>query len=109
MIEWEMYAKIRRMKASGASMRRAAEILGISRNTVKRYWDGGHTPDDRNNYPASVDSAGKQAVMEALKVYFEENKGAPKKQRPNAKTAWKALRSKFSYGESTIRGFVLEL
>jgi len=109
MIEWGVYAKIRRMKAEGVSMRRVADSLGLSRNTVKRYWDGGQTPDDKKNYPATVDSAEKLAVMEALKEYFEENKDAPKKQRPNAKTAWVALRDRFNYGESTIRGFVREL
>jgi transposase len=109
MIEWELYAKIRRLKSEGVSMRRAAESLGISRNTLSRYWDGKHTPDDRKSYPAAVESAEKAAAMEALKAYFEENKGAPKKQRPNAKTAWVALRDRHSFGESTIRGFVREL
>jgi transposase len=90
-------------------MRQAAANLGISRNTIKRYWDGEHTPDDKINYPASVDSVKKLAVMEALKEYFEANKDAPKKQRPNAKTAWAALREKYNYGESTIRLYVREL
>jgi len=109
MIEWDLYAKIRKMKSDGVSMRRAAESLGISRNTVSRYWNGEHTPDDKMNYPATVDSAQKTAVMEALMKYFEDNKDAPRKQRPNAKTAWVALRGKFNYGESTIRKFVREL
>jgi len=108
-IDWELYAKIRKHKANGVTMRRTADILGISRNTVKRYWDGVHTPDDRKDYPVKVESAEKAAVMEALRQYFEENKNAPKKQRPNAKTAWIALRDTYHYGESTIRGFVREL
>jgi len=109
MIEWDQYAKIRRLKADGVSMRRVADALGISRNTVKRYWDGEHTPDDKKDYPVKVDSVEKLAVMDALKVYFEENKNAPKKQRPNAKTAWVALRDRFNCGESTVRGYVREL
>ena len=109
MIDWVLYSKIRRYKADGISMRRTAEALGISRKTVKRYWEGGHTPDDQKGYPAIVVSPEKQAVMEALIEYFEENKNAPRKQAPNAKTAWEALRGRFSFGESTIRRFVHEL
>ena len=109
MIDWELYAKIRRLKTEGVTMRRVAENLSISRNTVKRYWDGVHTPDDKKNYPETIDSDEKIMVMQALREYFEKNKDAPKKQRPNAKTAWIALRDRFSYGESTIRGFVREL
>lgn len=109
MIDWELYSKIRWLKTEGVSMRTAAKSLGISRNTVRRYWDGKHTPDDRKDYPATVDSAEKQAIMEALKKYFEENKDTPKKQRPNAKTAWVALRDKYNFGESTIRRYVREL
>ena len=109
MIDWESYSKIRRLKTEGVSMRMAAKSLGISRNTIARYWEGGRTPDDKKDYPVTVDSAEKQAVMEALLKYFEENKDAPKKQRPNAKTAWVALRDKYNFGESTIRMFVREL
>jgi len=109
MIDWEQYAKIRRLKADGVSKRRAAVTLGISRNTVKDYWDGERTPDDKKNYPVTVDSEEKLAVMEALKKYFDENKDAPKKQRPNAKTAWEALRGRFNIGQSTVRGYVREL
>jgi hypothetical protein len=47
--------------------------------------------------------------MEALAQYFEENKDDPKKQAPNAKTAWIAIRDKFKVGESTARKYVGEL
>ena len=109
MIDWDLYSKIRKFKVDGISMRRTAEALGLSRNTIKRYWDGEHTPDDQKEYPVKVNSPEKEAVMEALKEYFEQNKDAPKKQAPNAKTAWVALRDKYNFGESTIRRFVREL
>jgi len=89
-------------------MRGCSEMMGISRNTVKRYWDGEYTPDDRKDYPASVDSPEKLAVMEAIKQYYEDNKDAPKKQAPNAKTAWVAVRDRFNVGESTVRRYVHE-
>ena len=109
MITWDKYAQIRKCKADGLTMRCTAKNLGISRNTVTRYWDGAHTPDDKKDYPATVTPPEKAEVMEALAEYFEQHKDAPKKQRPNAKTAWEALRGRFNYGESTIRGFVREL
>ena len=110
MIDTELYAKIRKFKNNGASMRHVAEVLGISRNTVKRYWDGAHTPEDRKAYPQSIDSPEKLAIMEALKKYFEDNKDLSKgKQTINAKTAWKALRDTYQVGESTVRRYVQEL
>jgi transposase len=108
MIETELYANIRKSKMNGLSMRQTAEILKISRGTVKKYWDGEHLPGE-HNYPATVESEVKAEIMEALMQYFEENKDAPKKQRPTAKTAWIELRQQFTVGESTIRKYVYEL
>jgi len=109
-INTELYAKIRKYKNNGASMRYVAGVLGISRDTVKRYWDGAHTPDERKAYPLSNDSPEKLAVMEELKKYFGENAPFSKgKQIINAKTAWKAIRDKYQVGESTVRRYVREL
>jgi transcriptional regulator with XRE-family HTH domain len=63
MIGTEVYAQIRRCKKEGLSMRRAAEMLGLSRHTIKRYWDGAHTPDEKKAYPVNVDSEQKQKAM----------------------------------------------
>jgi len=109
-IDTELYAKIRKYKNNGASMRHAAAALGIDRKTVKRYWDGAYTPGERKAYPHSVDSPEKQAIMEALKKYYEDNKDYSKgKQIINAQTAWKALRDTYHVGESTVRRYVQEL
>ena len=109
-IDTELYAKIRKFKNSGASMRHAASALGISRITVKRYWDGAHIPGERKAYPHSNDSPEKQALMEALKEYYEDNAHLSKgKQTITAKTAWKALRDKYRVAESTVRRCVQEL
>ncbi|MCL2433987.1 MAG: IS21 family transposase [Clostridia bacterium] len=109
-IDTDMYAKIRKYKNSGASMRHAAAALGIDRKTVKRYWDGACTPGERKAYPYSIDSLEKQAIMEDLRKYFEDNKEFSKgKQAINAKTAWKALRDTYPVGESTVRRYVQEL
>jgi transposase len=107
-IDVDLYAKIRKYKNNGVSMRHAATALGISRNTVKRYWDGGHTPGERKAYPHTNDSPVKLQIMEELIKYFEENVSSGK-QVVTAKTAWKALRDKYHVGESTIRRYVREL
>jgi hypothetical protein len=110
MIDTELYGLIRKYKQRGLSMRQATQALHISRNTLKRYWDGEHTPDERKDYPYTVESEEKQAIMSALSKYFEENAGlASGKQTLNAKTAWIALRETFHVGESTIRRYVSEL
>jgi transposase len=108
MISTERYAKIRQCKKNGLSMRKAAEMLGMSRHTVKRYWDGAHTPDEKKAYPAQIESTQKQAVMAALEKYFHDNVTVGK-QRVNAQTAWKELRETYTVGESTIRKYVREL
>jgi len=109
-IDTETYALIRQHKKNGLTMRKAAEALGISRNTVKRYWNGGHTPDERKDYPPSVVSPQKELVMAALKKYYEDNRDMlVGKQRVNARTAWEAIRETYGVGESTVRAYVREM
>jgi transposase len=108
MISTEKYAQIRQCRKNGFSMRKAAEALGVSRHTVKRYWDGAHTPDEKKACPAQAGSAQKQAVMAALEKYFQDNMTVGK-QRVNAQTAWKELRETHAVGESTVRKYAREL
>ena len=108
MIDTEQYAKIRQCRKNGLSMRKTANLLNMSRHTVKRYWDGAHTPDEKKAYPDHLESPQKEAVMPALAKYFQENKTVGK-QRVNAKTAWKAIRETYAVGESTVRRYVREL
>lgn len=107
MISTEAYAKIRQCKKNGLSRRKTAEALGMSRNTVKRYWDGAHTPDEKKTYP-TIESPQKEKVMEVLGKYYQENKTIGK-QRINAKTAWEAIRETYTIGESTVRRYTREL
>jgi transposase len=107
-ISTEAYAKIRQCRKNGLSRRKTAEVLHMSRNTVRRYWDGAHTPDEKNNYPVQVQSPQKELVMAELEKYFEENRSVGK-QRVNAKTAWEAIREKYAVAESTVRRHVREL
>ena len=44
----DVYKEIRRLQLEGVtSQRRAATLLGISRNTVKKYWEGNAVPWER--------------------------------------------------------------
>ena len=44
----DVYKEIRRLQLEGVtSQRAAAKKLGISRNTVKKYWEGNAVPWDR--------------------------------------------------------------
>jgi transposase len=108
MIDTEAYARIRQCRKNGLSMRKTAETLSMSRHTVKRYWEGAHTPDEKKAYPVQVDSVQKQLVIAALEKYFFENRTIGK-QRINAKTAWEAIRDTYTVGESTVRRYVAEL
>ena len=47
----DIYREIRRLQLDGVtSQRAAAKLLGISRNTVKKYWEGAAVPWDRKTY-----------------------------------------------------------
>ena len=49
----DVYKEIRRLQLEGVtSQRAAAKRLGISRNTVKKYWEGTTVPWDRIVYPS---------------------------------------------------------
>jgi len=110
MIDTTLYGQIRHFKHQGLSMRQTAKTLGISRHTVKRYWDGAHTPDEKKNYPPQVVSERKAAIMAALEKYYADNLPASLgKQQINAHTAWESIRETYTVGESTVRQYVREL
>lgn len=46
----EIYKNIRRMRLDGMSQRQIAGVLHVSRNTVKKYWDGNSVPWERKDY-----------------------------------------------------------
>ena len=50
----EIYKQIRRMRLQGMSQRQIATSLHISRNTVKKYWDGDSVPWERKGMPRAL-------------------------------------------------------
>ena len=49
-ITLELYKEIRKKRLNGMSQRQIAAALHISRNTVKKYWDGENVPWERKSY-----------------------------------------------------------
>jgi len=107
-IENDLYGKIRRCQAEGLSKRKTAARLGISRNTVKKYWLGEVLPDERAPRQQAP-SPDKEAVMQELREYFEKYKDEPRKQAVNAKTAWESLSCKLRISQATVRRYVREI
>ncbi len=107
----EVYQEIRKMRLSGKSQRQIAAQLHISRNTVKKYWDGNAVPWQRKAYerPTSIIT---EDVLDFVRHCLAEDKthGA-KKQHHTAKRIYDRLveENGFTGGESTIRRLVQQL
>ena len=109
-IQLEKYEKIRYLyEQEGMSQRNIARQLSISRNTVKKYFDGSSVPwvgqeiSGQNRTVISVE------VKEFVKSCLEEDeKENFKKQKHTAKRIYDCLAEEkdFSGGESTIRELV---
>ena len=107
----DVYKSIRALQLEGVtSQRAAAKILGISRNTVKKYWMGDAVPWDRKAYQreASVITPEvKQFIEHCLDTDAAEG---VKKQRHTARRIYNRLVEEFGYtgSESAIRAAVHE-
>ena len=64
----DVYKEIHRLQLEGVtSQRRSAEMLGISRNTVRKYWEGNAVPWERQSYEQEA------AVLTPEVIRFIEN------------------------------------
>lgn len=69
----DVYKEIRRLQLEGiTSQRAAAKRLGISRNTVKKYWEGNAVPWNRKAYSreAAVMTPDVVQVYISIHIYF---------------------------------------
>ena len=80
----EIYKQIRKMRLQGMSQRQIATSLHISRNTVKKYWDGASVPWKRKNYSREA-SVLTEHVVAFVRHCLEEDTHSPKKQHHTAK------------------------
>ena len=112
-IEVEIYEKIRHLhEHENMSQRSIAKILGISRNTVKRYFNGSHVPWEREGTSGRNKYVITDEVLDFIKACLVEDETENiKKQKHTAKRIYDRLVAEkdFAGGESTIREIVAEL
>ena len=106
----EIYKQIRKMRLQGMSQRQIAASLQISRNTVKKYWDGDRVPWERKAYSREP-SVLTEEVMAFVRNCLEEDAHSPKKQHHTAKRIYDRLVDElgFTGGETTVRRLVSQL
>lgn len=105
------YEDIRRyIEKEGLSERAVAKLMGISRNTVRKYRNGDVIPGKRNvqNRAAHVLT---EKVTETVLGYYEEEKDAPSKQKYTARSILKRLRKEeeFVGSYSSVKHLVRQL
>jgi transposase len=112
-IEVELYEKIRYLhEHEGKSQRAISRILGVSRNTVKKYCDGSHVPWERQGVSGRRQYVITDEVIEFIKSCLASDEAENiKKQKHTAKRIYDRLVNEkgFKGGESTIREIVAEL
>ena len=112
-IEVDVYEKIRYFHGQeGLSQRGIAKQLGISRNTVKKYFDGSHVPWERQGISGRYPTVSTKDVIEFITSCFEaDNKENIKKQKHTAKRIYNRLVEEkgFIGGETTVRRLVAAL
>ena len=106
----EIYKQIRKMRLDGMSQRQIAAALHISRNTVKKYWDGDSVPWERKDYSREA-SVLTNEVVTFVRQCLDEDAHSPRKQHHTAKRIYERLVEEcgFSGGETTVRRLVKEL
>lgn len=102
----EIYKQIRKMRLDGMSQRQIAAALHISRNTVKKYWDGDSVPWERKDYSREA-SVLTEDVVAFVQQCLDEDAHNPRKQHHTAKRIYDRLVAEcgFTGGETTVRGW----
>lgn len=107
----EIYKQIRKMRLDGMSQRQIAATLHISRNTVKKYWDGDSVPWERKDYSREASVLTEDVVAFVRRCLDEDAQLKSRKQHYTAKRIYDRLVAErgFTGGETTIRWLVKEL
>lgn len=105
------YKQIRQRYLAGESQRHIAKELGISRNTVAKYCEGGSVPWERKTPERESTVITDEVTNFILACLEEDNNTAIKKQKHTAKRIYDRLVEEkgFTGGESTIRRKVREI
>ena len=108
----DVYKEIRRLQLEGiTSQRAAAKRLGISRNTVKKYWEGNAVPWDRKAYSREAAVMTPDVVQFISECLDEDDRERVKKQRHTARRIYERLVEErgFSGSESSVRNIVHDM
>ncbi len=112
-IEVDIYEQIRYLHEHGGHSQRAiAKILGVSRNTVKKYYEGAWVPWERQGVSGRKRYVITEEILQFIKDCFSEDEDENiKKQEHTAKRIYERLvkEKDFTGGESTIREIVAKL
>ena len=106
-----IYKEIRKMRLEGMSQRQIAATLHISRNTVKKYWNGDSVPWERKAYSRKPCVLTEDVVAFVQRCLDEDSQCGSKKQHHTAKRIYDRLveECEFTGGETTVRRLVKEL
>lgn len=108
----EIYEKIRYYREhTDFSQRNVAKILGVSRNTVKKYWEGQTVPWERKPGSGRKNDIITDEVRTFIIRCLESDKNAPRKQRHTAHKIYERLIAECSFEgcEASVRRTVAEL
>ena len=108
----DVYKEIRRLQLEGVtSQRAAAKRLGISRNTVKKYWEGNAVPWDRKEYNREAAVMTPDVVQFISSCLDEDDRERVKKQRHTARRIYQRLVEEccFIGSESSVRNLVHDM
>lgn len=110
-IEMDLYAEIRRRYLDGESVRSISKVLGISRQTVKKYCEGKCHPEVRKSYERKPSVLTSEIEDFILCCFEEDRQEGLKKQRHTAKRIYDRLvnEKQFQGSYSSIRSAVREL
>lgn len=102
----DVYQEIRRLQRDGVTSQRAtAKMLGISRNTVKKYWEGSTVPWERQRYEREASVLTPEVVSFITTCLDEDDRERVHKQRHTARRIYNRLVDELGFTgcESSIR------
>ncbi len=108
----EIYEKIRYYQAhTDYSQRKVAELLGISRNTVKKYWKGQAVPWERKPGSGRRNDIITADVKAFIAACMEADRNVPRKQRHTAHRIYERLVRELGFEgcEASVRRTVAEM
>ncbi len=111
-ITLDLYKEIRRLQLEGVTSKRAAaRLLGISRNTVDKYWEGDTVPWARKEYIREHVVLTPDVIAFIEACLDEDDREKIKKQRHTARRIYNRLVDEcgFTGSESSIRNAVHDM